>query len=130
MGDSSFLRNPRAKENLVDLSKRNEEERKKIQSMGGIASGIAKKKRRLMREILEDKLLLTEAGDKLTYQEKATLGLIKGAIDGKAENYKTILEVLGELGITNGNETPSVSINIIDNSALEKALYDENRKEE
>ena len=130
MGDSSFLRNPRAKENLVDLSKRDEEERKKIQSMGGKASGIAKKKRRLMREILEDKLLLTEAGDELTYQEKATLGLIKGAIDGKAENYKTILEVLGELGITNGNETPSVSINIIDNSALEKALYDENRKEE
>ena len=122
--------NPRATENLINLKDRTPEERKKIAKMGNVAGLEARKKRKLMREILEDKLMLTETGEELTYQEKATLGLIKGAIDGKAENYKTILEVLGELGITNGNETPSVSINIIDNSALEKALYDENRKEE
>lgn len=122
--------NPRATENLINLKDRTPEERKRIAKMGNVAGLEARKKRKLMREILEDKLMLTETGEELTYQEKATLGLIKGAIDGKAENYKTILEVLGELGITNGNETPSVSINIIDNSALEKALYDENRKEE
>ena len=122
--------NPRATENLINLKDRTPEERKKIAKMGNVAGLEARKKRKLMREILEDKLMLTETGEELTYQEKATLGLIKGAIDGKAENYKTILEVLGELGISNGNETPSVSINIIDNSALEKALYDENRKEE
>ena len=122
--------NPKSKENLISLKDRSPEDKFKIQSMGGEKSKETKAKRKLMREILEDKLMLTEVGEELTYQEKATLGLIKGAIDGKAENYKTILEVLGELGISNGNETPSVSINIIDNSALEKALYDENRKEE
>ena len=122
--------NPRATENLINLKDRTPEERKRIAKMGNVAGLEARKKRKLMREILEDKLMLTETGEELTYQEKATLGLIKGAIDGKAENYKTILEVLGEFGISNGNETPSVSINIIDNSALEKALYDENRKEE
>lgn len=122
--------NPKSKENLISLKDRSPEDKFKIQSMGGEKSKETKAKRKLMREILEDKLMLTEVGEELTYQEKATLGLIKGAIDGKAENYKTILEVLGEFGISNGNETPSVSINIIDNSALEKALYDENRKEE
>jgi GTP cyclohydrolase I len=32
----------------------------------------------------------------LTYRQLATLGLIKGSIQGKADNYKTILEAIGE----------------------------------
>ena len=63
-------------------------------------------------------------------QERVTLGLIKGAIDGRAENYKVILETLGELKPEENVGTPNVSINIIDNSALEKAMYEENREEE
>lgn len=122
--------NPKSRENLIPLSERSPEDAYRIRSMGNKKGAETKRKRRLMREILEDKLDLIEVGEELSYQEKATLGLIKGAIEGKAENYKTILEVLGELGISNNNETPSVSINIIDNSKLEKALYDENREEE
>ena len=52
-----------------------------------------------------------------------TLGLIKGAVDGKAENYKTIVQLLGELQ-EHVNETPSLNINIVDNSNLEKVLYE------
>lgn len=121
--------NPKAADNLINLRDRSLEDRKRIAKMGNIASLEERRKRKLMREVLEDKLDIMNA-EGLTNQERVTLGLIKGAIDGRAENYKTILEVLGELGISNSNETPSVSINIIDNSKLAQALYDENREEE
>lgn len=121
--------NPKAADNLINLRDRSLEDRKRIAKMGNIASQEERRKRKLMREVLEDKLDIMDANG-LTNQERVTLGLIKGAIDGRAENYKTILEVLGELGISNSNETPSVSINIIDNSKLAQALYDENREEE
>ena len=121
--------NPKAADNLINLRDRSLEDRKRIAKMGNIAGLEARRKRKLMRDVLEDKLDIIDA-EGLTNQERVTLGLIKGAIDGRAENYKTILEVLGELGENNSNQTPSVSINIIDNSALEQALYDENRKED
>ena len=57
----------------------------------------------------------------------ATLGLLKGAIEGKAENYKTALQVLGELQ-EESNETPTVNINIVDNSSLEGAMYEDNNR--
>lgn len=122
--------NPNAKDNLINLRDRSPEDRKRIAKMGNIAGLEERRKRKLMRDMLEDKLLVEDVKQKLTYQELVTLGLIKGAIEGRAENYKTILEVLGELGISTEKGTPSVSINIIDNSGLEKTLYEENREEE
>ena len=64
---------------------------------GGINSGIARRKKATMKETLE--MLLDEKSKKnnKTYKELATLGLIKGAINGNANNYRTILEILGEL---------------------------------
>ena len=95
------------------------------QKMGGIASGIARREKATMKKTLE--MLVDEVAkidgndDKLTYKQLATLGLIKGAMDGNAVNYKTMLEVLGE--IEQNNSTPDISINIIDNSNLEKVMY-------
>ena len=50
-----------------------------------------------MKETLE--MLLDEKNKKSgkTYRELATLGLIQGAVKGNGNNYRTILEVLGEL---------------------------------
>ena len=63
---------------------------------GGINSGITRRKKATMKETLE--LLLDEKSKNgKTYKELATLGLIKGAINGNGNNYRTILEVLGEL---------------------------------
>ena len=94
------------------------------QSKGGKASGIARKEKATMKKTLE--MLLDETNNKgKTYKELATLGLIKGAIDGKAENYKTIVELLGELQ-KQENVTPNIDIKIIDNSNLEKILYEKN----
>lgn len=89
---------------------------------GGIRSGEVRKEKATMKKTLE--MLLNEKNKKgTTYKELATLGLIKGAIDGKSDNYKIILQVLGELAETN-NETPNVTVNIVDNSNLEKVMYE------
>lgn len=56
----------------------------------------------------------------------AALGLWSGAIQGKAENYKTLMEANSELEDLQ-KDTPTVNINIIDNSELEKTLYEEDK---
>ena len=83
----------------------NEQNLKKIQTTkearelgrkGGIASGKVRQEKATMRKTLE-MLLDTKSKNGKTYKELATLGLLKGAINGNANNYRTILEVLGEL---------------------------------
>lgn len=99
------------------------EERIESARKAGIASGQARREKATMKKTLE--MLLNEKNNKgKTYRELTTLGLIKGAVDGKAENYKTIVQLLGELQ-EQANESPSLNINIVDNSNLEKALYEE-----
>ena len=98
------------------------------QSAGGKKSGEVRREKATMKKTLE--MLLNEKNNKgKTYRELTTLGLIKGAINGNASNYRTIVEVLGEL-IDNNTETPSISINIIDNSNLEKVMYEDNDTED
>ena len=63
---------------------------------GGIASGKARREKATMKKTLE-MLLDTKNKSGQTYRELATLGLIKGAVKGNGNNYRTILEVLGEL---------------------------------
>lgn len=100
------------------------EEQAEIARKGGIASGEARRQKATFRKTLE--MLLDEKGKNgKTYREMIMLGQIKSAIDGKAENFKTILALLGEMQ-ESSNETPSININVVDNSNLEKALYDEN----
>lgn len=85
-----------AKEDLVPMSERTKEEQKKIATMGGIASGEARRQKKAMREMLETCLEMKN-NKGLTYRQLATMGLINGAIKGNAQNYRTILETLGEL---------------------------------
>ena len=92
------------------------------QSAGGIASGKARKERATMKKVLMD--MLDEVADKergLTYRQLTILGLLKGAIQGNATNYKTILETTGE--IETSGSTPEVVIKVVDNTELEKAMY-------
>lgn len=90
---------------------------------GGIRSGEVRREKATMKKALE--MLLDEKNKKgTTYRDLATLGLIKGAIDGKAENYKVMVQLLGELQET--KETPNVEIKIIDNSNLEASMYEDN----
>lgn len=90
---------------------------------GGIASGKARQEKATMKKTLE--MLLNEKNKKgKTYRELSTLGLIKGAVDGKAENYKIMLQLLGELVETQPNNTPELKIEIVNNEELEKEMYE------
>ena len=81
-------------ENLVSLADRTMEEQREIARQGGIASGIARREKATMLSTLEK--LLDEENEKSgkTYRELATLGLIKGAVNGSANNYKIIQEAM------------------------------------
>ena len=82
-----------------------------------------------MKKVLEEMLneIPTKNNDeKLTYKQLATLGLIKGAVYGNNANYKTILETIGELS-ESSTTTPTLKIEVSDNSNLEKIMYEENR---
>lgn len=117
-------------ENLISLADRTTEEKREIGKKGGVASGKARREKKTMRETLKE--MLEEVADiegntkGLTYRQLATLGLIKGSILGNSANYKTIMETIGELEGENQN-TPTVKIEISDNSKLEGVLYEANR---
>lgn len=110
------------------------EEAKKRGTNGGIKSGEARRQKKTMRETLEQ--MLNEVAkiegntDKLTYKELATLGLLKGAVMGNNANYKTILETIGELTTDGSITTPTLKIEVIDNSNLEAKMYEENKHNE
>ena len=80
------------------------------QRAGGIRSGEVRREKATMKAMLE--MLLNETNKKSgkTYRELATLGLLKGAINGNAQNYRTILEVLGELKEEEKGNTNKITI--------------------
>lgn len=112
-------------ENLIPFNERTEEEKRRIAIMGGKASGEARREKATMKKTLE-MLLDTKNKKGKTYRELTTLGLIKGATEGKAENYKIILTLLGELAENELKETPQVRIEVVDHSNLEKVMYEKN----
>ena len=116
----------KGQENLIPFNERTEEEQREIARQGGIASGKAKKEKATMKATLEMLLNETYKNGK-TYRELATLGLLKGAINGKADNYKMIMDVLGELQ-QEQVDTPKLQIEIVNNEDLEKALYENSDK--
>lgn len=92
-------------------------------SKGGKASVEARNKRKEQIELLK-RLLDEPSKSGKTYGENITLGLIRGAMQGKAENYKTIMEYIDDTIQASG--TPSIEIKVIDNSNLEKVMYEKN----
>jgi hypothetical protein len=114
------------------------------QKKGGIASGKARREKASLKKsikwLLEESDIRITKGpiyeeylkqgidiSKLTPAQLATIGLWAGAVASKQENYKTLMEA-NEEKIENA-ETPEVNINIIDNSNLEKILYEEDKEE-
>ena len=87
-----------AKQDIIEYQFDNltAEEQQKIARQGGIRSGEVRREKATMKATLE-MLLNTTSKNGKTYRELATLGLLKGAINGNAQNYKTILETIGEL---------------------------------
>lgn len=110
-------------QNLKPRTTLTSEEAKKMGRNGGIASGKARQEKATMRKTLE-MLLDCKSKKGETYRELATLGLIEGAIKGNAQNYKTILETIGELQVTS-DATPSLKIEVVDNTKIVGEKEDE-----
>ena len=88
-----------AQKDLIPLNKRTKEEQKEITTKGGKASGEARRKKRTMLDVLEKTLgqvPKTRNKEGLTYQELATLGLVKGAMGGNPKNYEIINNLMQE----------------------------------
>lgn len=134
-------------ENLIPLSERTKDEKRIITTMGGKASGESRKKTASIKQSLNRILnsgfkLPTEIKDEevkgfvsklnsigvdtknLDLVDLMNLGQILSAIGGKAENYKALMDITED---TQDTGTPIVEINVVDNSNLEKVLYEENR---
>jgi hypothetical protein len=115
-------------DNLIPMSERSKEEVREIARKGGINSGIARREKATMKRTLEkllDEVPNIEANKEgKTFREMATSGLILGACEGKAENYKVMLQLLGELQEQENPATPKLEISIVNNEGLEKVMYD------
>ena len=117
-------------DNLVSLADRTTEEQREIARMGGIASGKVRQEKATMKKTLE--MLLNETNNKgKTYRELTTLGLIKGATKGNAQNYKTIIEMLGEVPKEQFNDSkePILNITINNEDKLKEAFYEKEEQE-
>ncbi len=105
-------------ENLMPIqevnSKRTREQHSADSRKAGIRSGEVRRERATMRAVLESMLNETPKGSNLTYRQMATLGLIKGAVKGNAQNYKTIVETMGELFAQEENKSSGVIVELIE----------------
>lgn len=113
-----------AKEDIVEyqFGKKTAAEQHEISKKGGIASGEARRQKATMKKTLE--MLLEEENKKSgkTYRELATLGLIQGAVKGKSDNYRLILEIMGELNEKDNSNNNGILENLL--GALNKAKED------
>ena len=87
-------------------SRRTPEQHSEDSRRAGIRSGEVRRERKTMKETLLMCLQMENAEGK-TYQDLATLGLLKGAMKGNANNYELILKLLGELEDTNRSKQES-----------------------
>lgn len=130
-------------ENLVSLADRTTEEKRQIGIKGGVASGKARREKASFKKSLETllnsdiritqgtiyerfKAMGIDISDK-PLTELANLGLMFGAIEGNATNYKTLMESNNEIAVDGAITSPTVKIELVDNSKLEKTLYEENK---
>lgn len=135
-----------AKQDIVkyQFNNRTAEEQQEIAIQGGIASGEARRQKKSLRE--KAKLLMSlSIQDQKELLKAQELGLNAEDIDIEMMNLVHMLNIIkkenfNSVGAFNTlkdltdeqaeqNETPSVQINIVDNSNLEKTLYEENEND-
>ena len=122
---------------------RSTEELTKIASKGGKNSQKVQKEKRTFKKAIEwlansdikitqgsiyDKFL--QAGidiSNMDMTQLATIGLMYGALCGNATNYKTLMEGNNEVVDELGTLTPTLKVELVDNSNLEKTLYETNK---
>lgn len=84
-----------AKEDLIPFDQRTEEEQKKIRSKGGKASGEARRRKKLLKELLQIELENTTEEGELK-EVSITKALIEQAQKGNVKAYGMIRDTLGQ----------------------------------
>lgn len=126
---------------------RSEEEARLLGQKGGIASGVVRKQKKTFTEaikwLVNSDIEIKDGKIKETFKQNgidvtglnptqlATLGLWAGAVYGNAQNYKTLMEGNGELVEDTPTYNPAIEDveQVVDNSNLEKVLYEANKLE-
>lgn len=131
-----------AKEDLIPFNKLTEEEQKKLAKAGGIKSVQVRRNKKKLKELAnmlldndvnnpEIKKKLKENGLDTSNKSLALLKLFQVALDGKfgdstkLKGIEMLMKYAGEDEVTEiTTSTPKIEVNIVDNSNLEKDLYD------
>ena len=127
-------------QNLIPNSERTPNELREMTKKGGLKSGEVRREKATFKNaikwLIESDIKINKGNlyesfkksgidiSKLNTTQLATLGLWSGAVQGNATNYKTLMEANEE--IQTDTETPNININIVDNSNLEKIMYEGN----
>lgn len=131
-------------ENLVSLATRTQQEKTEIARKGAAASNKVQKEKRTFKKAIEwlancDDIKVTKGTmyevlksngidvSQLDPTKLATIGLWWGAIQGNASNFKTLMEGNNEVSDDTGLSSPTIKIELVDNSNLEKTLYEANK---
>lgn len=87
-------------QNLKPLNQRTKEEQRKIQSMGGKASGEARRERSTVKQILlsylDESIVNKKTGKKHTLKEASVLKLLEQIQNGSLKAIELMLKIIGE----------------------------------
>lgn len=99
-------------ENLIPMNERTEEEQREIARMGGIASGKARKEKKMLKDLLEEALSKgTETDNEYI---NITLALIRQANEGNVKAYEVIRDTLGQKPVDKVEHSGAIPVVIDD----------------
>ncbi len=81
--------------NLIPFNQRTKEEVKEIAKKGGINSGESRRKKKLLKDTIEDILSMTTEEGK-TYQEIIVAALVKAAENGDVKAFEVVRDTIGQ----------------------------------
>lgn len=134
-------------DNLIPFTSDQDREQAKINGRkGGKASQKVQKEKRTFKKAIEwlanSDIKITKGtlydtfkamgidSSKMESTQIAAIGLWLGAIQGNATNFKTLMEANNEIVEQEGAISPTLKVELVDNSSLEKTLYEANRHNE
>lgn len=86
-------------DNLIPLNKRTKAEQRRIVTKGGIASGEARRNKRMLKEIFETLLneeITDKNGVKRTVKEAGAMNIVKQYISGNLKAFELVRDTIGE----------------------------------
>ena len=105
--------------NLIPLNKRTKNEQRSIAQSGGIASGISRREKRQMKEILLY-LLNCNTPEGISTKEAIGVALIKECLNGNIRAFETLMLMIGEQPQESYSNRPVISMEsvVIDGKKL------------